>query len=97
MNEEYPVKHFDVNFSDCRYVGELYQELKRKLKLPDWCGENLDALYDILTEEAEPVRLTLLLPERFSPEMEAYWPRLRRVLDEAEEANPAFCWKAADK
>lgn len=43
MNEEYAVKHFDVNFSDCRYVGELYLELKQKLELPDWCGENLDA------------------------------------------------------
>ena len=49
MNEEYNVKHFDVNFTDCRYVGELYLELKRKLELPDWCGENLDALWDALT------------------------------------------------
>lgn len=49
MNEEYVVKHFDVNFSDCRYVGELYLELKQKLELPDWCGENLDALWDALT------------------------------------------------
>lgn len=49
MNAEYDVKHFDVNFTDCRYVGELYLELKRKLELPDWCGENLDALWDALT------------------------------------------------
>ena len=49
MNEEYAVKHFDVNFADCRYVGELYLELKKKLELPDWCGENLDALWDALT------------------------------------------------
>lgn len=49
MKAEYDVKHFDVNFSDCRYVGELYLELKRKLELPDWCGENLDALWDALT------------------------------------------------
>ena len=49
MNAEYTVKHFDVNFSDCRYVGELYLELKQKLELPDWCGENLDALWDALT------------------------------------------------
>lgn len=49
MNTEYDVKYFDVNFSDCRYVGELYLELKQKLELPDWCGENLDALWDALT------------------------------------------------
>ena len=49
MDAVYDVKHFDVNFSECRYVGELYLELKRKLELPDWCGENLDALWDALT------------------------------------------------
>ena len=49
MDVEYDVKHFYVNFSECRYVGELYLELKRKLELPDWCGENLDALWDALT------------------------------------------------
>ena len=49
MDAEYDVRHFDVNFTDCRYVGELYLELKQKLELPDWCGENLDALWDALT------------------------------------------------
>ena len=49
MNEEYAIKHFDLNFAECRSIGELYRELKRKLELPDWCGENLDALWDALT------------------------------------------------
>ena len=49
MNAENLVRHFEVNFSGCRYVGELYQELKNQLELPDWCGENLDALWDALT------------------------------------------------
>ena len=49
MDTVYDVKHFDVNFSKCRYVGELYLQLKQKLELPDWCGENLDALWDALT------------------------------------------------
>ncbi len=49
MNEEYTIKHFDIDFTDCRYIGELYRELKKKLELPDWCGENLDALWDALT------------------------------------------------
>ena len=49
MNENNPFKHFDLNFAECRYIGELYRELKEKLELPDWCGENLDALWDALT------------------------------------------------
>ena len=27
MDASYDVKYFDVNFSECRYVGELYLEL----------------------------------------------------------------------
>ena len=49
MNEEYAIKHFDLNFAECRYIGELYRELKKKLELPDWCGEILAALWDALT------------------------------------------------
>lgn len=49
MNENNAIKHFDLNFAECRYIGELYRELKEKLELPDWCGENLDALWDALT------------------------------------------------
>lgn len=49
MQEELSVKKIEVDFSKCRYIGELYLELKQKLELPDWCGENLDALWDALT------------------------------------------------
>ena len=49
MQEELSVKKIEVDFSKCRYIGELYLELKKKLELPDWCGENLNALWDALT------------------------------------------------
>ena len=49
MQEEFSVRKIEVDFSKCRYIGELYLELKKKLELPDWCGENLDALWDALT------------------------------------------------
>ena len=28
---------------------QIYREIKKKLELPDWCGENLDALWDAVT------------------------------------------------
>ena len=62
------------------------------LGAPEYYGRNLDALHDILTERRQPLELAVRLPARFSAEMEAYWPRLRRVLDDAAEESPAFCW-----
>lgn len=40
---------FELDFSECSTWGEIYREIKKKLELPDWCGENLDALWDAVT------------------------------------------------
>ena len=45
-----------------RYAGsrELHEALKRLLHLPAYYGMNADALYDCLSERAEPVNLWIL-------------------------------------
>ena len=73
--------------------GALQVYLGFVLSAPDYYGRNLDALYDILTERCHPLCLVMVTPETFSPEMAAYWPRLRRVLDDAAMENPNFTWK----
>ena len=42
-------RKFELDFSECSTWGEVYREIKKKLELPDWCGENLDALWDAVT------------------------------------------------
>ena len=39
----------NLDFSQCSYWGELYELIKTELELPDWCGSNLDALWDAIT------------------------------------------------
>ena len=46
---EREIREFELNFSTCATWGEVYREIKQKLELPDWCGENLDALWDAVT------------------------------------------------
>lgn len=38
-----------LDFTQCKYVGEMYLEMRKKMKWEDWYGENLYALWDILT------------------------------------------------
>ena len=33
-----------INFSTCKYPMDLHSEIKEKLELPEWYGNNLDAL-----------------------------------------------------
>lgn len=47
--EERDLRRFDLDFSECRYLGEIYAHIKNVLELPQWCGENLDALWDAVT------------------------------------------------
>ena len=47
--EKRDVRRFNLDFSECRYLGEIYAHIKDVLELPQWCGENLDALWDAAT------------------------------------------------
>lgn len=38
-----------LDFSDFQYLGEVHKIIQEKLELPEWYGENLDALWDALT------------------------------------------------
>lgn len=49
MSQQYPVKVRNIDFSQCKYWGEVYGILRDELELPDWFGENLDALWDSVT------------------------------------------------
>jgi len=49
MSESLSVKERVLDFSECSYIGEVYAVIKKELELPEWCGENLDALWDAVT------------------------------------------------
>ena len=74
-----------VDFTACAEIGELYQELREKLQWEDWYGENLDALYDILTGlPHRGTRFVLRMPLDDAPaEVRLYAGRIRRVFAEA--------------
>lgn len=38
-----------LDFSSCKYLGEVHEIIKTELELPDWYGANLDALWDAVT------------------------------------------------
>ena len=49
MAEQPDVKIRNLDFSECRFLGEIYEVIKNELELPKWFGANLDALWDAVT------------------------------------------------
>ena len=37
-----------INFENCQYISEIHKTLKPEFELPDYYGENWDALWDCL-------------------------------------------------
>ena len=74
-----------VDFSLCWDIPTLYGEIRNKLQWQDWYGENLDALYDVLTGlPHRGERFLLVMPPENSPqEARLYAERIRKVFAEA--------------
>lgn len=73
-----------LDFSRCGDVSALYALMREKMAWQDWYGENLDALYDVLTgllHHGE--RFVLIPPASPSAELAEYIDRLRSVFAEA--------------
>ena len=74
---------------DCAWMGDreaVHDYLAQALGFPSWYGRNLDALYDVLTERGEPLRLLVRNREALAE----YAEDLLRTLAEAAAENPAL-------
>ena len=74
-----------IDFTDCAGRRELYAVLRAAMRWEDWYGENLDALWDVLTGlPHEGGRFTVLLPRQGGP-VRDYAERIKAVFEEAAE------------
>ena len=66
IRQEISIKKINIYFYECKYPLDLHREIKERLELPEWYGNNLDALWDMLTGFIEtPISITMI----FKPEI----------------------------
>ena len=86
------MKTIKLDISNISTVQALHIYLAYMLDLPSYYGKNLDALYDVLCEESNHVRIVLTgVPA--SEEMTAYLPRLVRVMEDCAQENERLCFE----
>lgn len=69
---------------------EAHAYLKEVLALPEYYGNNLDALYDVLTERAEPTRITLEHFDRAREFLGRYAELIVTTISQAALHNPSI-------
>lgn len=69
-------------------LEEIHDRFARALALPEWYGRNLDALFDCLTEQSEPVTVRLLHQEALEDRLGRRGLALVRLLRRAAAENP---------
>ena len=65
--------------------------LKRELHLPEYYGNNLDALWDCLTTDFSGKMIILQNPQTVKNQLGDYGDSLVRLFKEVAAANPAIC------
>lgn len=71
-------------------MGELHSLLKEALSFPAWYGNNLDALFDCLTDLGEETALTLCGSEPLARTLGPRWNAFTATLSDAAAKNPLF-------
>ena len=59
-----------------------------EISLPDYYGNNLDALYDVLTEQGEPWDIEIVFMNETEERLGAYLLTMKRMCEAVEEENP---------
>lgn len=80
------MKIVTIDFSGVEYIGQIHLILKAKLNFPEWYGENLDALWDLLTSYIEPCTVDFKGLTKASGEITYYLQKVLNVFLEAEAA-----------
>jgi ribonuclease inhibitor len=80
----------DEVFLDCKKMTskfEAHKYIKEMLNLPDYYGNNLDALWDILSTKSKMISIFLLHEEKLYENLGEYGKKLIDTFEEAAVSN----------
>ncbi len=80
-----------LDFSDCKYLGEVHKLLKAKFGFPEYYGENWDALWDCLYGRFDGTGTALIELHGFSSmneELKEHSVTMLEIFDEIQVKSP---------
>lgn len=79
------MKEFVINLGGVNTYGEFYQAIIQGLQFPDWCGDNPDAIWDLLTGYMEyPAQISVIDSGSLPQELLGEFALIKETFSETE-------------
>lgn len=69
---------------------KLHAEFKKSLDFPDWYGENLDALYDMLTWLTDEIGVIAVNTDLIKEKLGKYWDNFLYLMNDIKNERSGF-------
>jgi len=80
-----------IDVKELDNLQQMHEQLRKQLQFPEYYGNNLDALYDMLTSRQAPLTI------KVKKDPSKSWVRLMRMLRDAAAENPAITLKETEE
>ena len=78
-----------IDFTECKYFAEMHKRIKDGLDFPDHYGENLDALWDLISEPRDAF-ITIKGIHDLPKSFDEYIENLLKIFEEAKELHKQY-------
>ena len=84
------MKKYSIDLSGVSDRDGFHCRLRDSIPVPDWYGNNLDALYDVLTQMPAPAQIRISGWQELAEAQPQYFDRIRRVFHDAQKEIPGL-------
>lgn len=81
------MQQISIDCAEIRDRDDFHKIFAAKLRLPEWYGENLDALFDCLTTISAPTTLILIHVQALINNLGGYGRAAINMMEQAEREN----------
>jgi len=83
------MKKITLDFSNCKYISEIYKVIKDNIEYMDDCGENLSALWDFLDGYCKhDLEISINGYDKLSDDLKEYMDKMFVIFERVTEHNP---------
>ena len=92
------MEQITVDFTGCKYWGEIHKVLKNTFDFPDYYGENLDALWDCLRDynDEDTIQVYVKGVNQIPEELSEHMKGILKIFDRVHEETPNITFEVIE-